>query len=450
MAGHAVRLFAAVAVFAAALAAPAAAETRAAEAPGEVTIHFFSGDGCPHCAELRPFLEQLAAASDVALAEYEVWYSEPNRELFARAAEAHGIDAGAVPTVFVGGGAWVGNSQANRDAIAAAVEACRARICPDAAGAAIRGEAIPTAPQEGRPNESNSVVDIPLLGSHDVGRDSLVWATALIAFADGFNPCSLWVLTVLIAMILRTGSRARLSLVGGTYVVTVAAVYGLFLVGLFGALTVVEYQWWIRAAVVVFALAFAAINVKDYVWFGRGVSLTIPNRFKPRIAHEAHAVAFEDRSVPIVLGATAVLAAGVSMLELPCTVGFPVVWTNLVTERGATDAEYAFLLGVYLLVFLVDELAILAVAIGAMRIGRLGEHEGRLLKLGSGMLMAVLAGVMLVDPGLLEDMTGALAALGIAVVLTVAALAVHSAVTAVRRKPDRPAPAPRRPAHRGG
>jgi hypothetical protein len=185
----------------------------------------------------------------------------------------------------------------------------------------------------------------------------------------------------------------------------------------------------------VLALALAAVNVKEYAWFGRGVSLTIPARFKPRIARSARSLALERRSLPVVLGATAAVAAGVSLLELPCTAGFPVVWTSLLAERGVGTAEYAFLLTVYLLLFLVDEIAILVAAIAAMRIGRLQERHGRVLKLAGGMLMAVLAGVMLVDPGLLEDVAGAAIVLGAAAGLTAAAMLAHAGVQRLRSAP---------------
>ena len=51
--------------------------------------------------------------------------------------------------------------------------------------------------------------------------------------------------------------------------------------------------------------------------------------------------------------------------------GFPVVWTNLLAEQDVATSEYAFLLAVYLLIFLVDEIAILVGALAVMRIGRL-------------------------------------------------------------------------------
>jgi len=447
---RAARALVVAALVAAVFALPAAPQAATTAGTPGVTIYFFSGSGCPHCAALRPFLDGLASRPGVELAEYEVWYDGQNRELFWHVAAAHGAEPEGVPTVFVAGGMWVGDSPAFREAIAAVVERCAAGGCPDVAGAVVRGRELPVVPESERPDTGGTAIDVPFLGSHDVGGDSLIWATALIAFVDGFNPCSLWVLTVLIAMILRTGSRGRLALIGGSYLLTAALVYGLFLVGLFGAFTVVEYAWWIRVGVAAFAFAFAILNVKDYVWLGRGVSLTIPDRFKPGIARGARSVALESRALPFVVGTSVALAAGVSLLELPCTVGFPVVWTNLLAEQDVPTSEYAFLLAVYLVIFLIDEIAILVAALAVMRIGRLHERQGRVLKLGGGMLMGVLGVVMLVDPGLLEDVTGAAAVLATAGALTGAAILLHAGARRLRPAPEPPPKRSRKPRPRGG
>lgn len=450
MSARALRVLAVVALAVTALAIPAPAPAAAPEASnaGGVTIYYFWGDGCPHCAALRPFLDDLATRPGIDLAAYEVWHDSGHRDLFRRVAEAHDVAPDGVPAVFVAGGAWIGDSPAYRQAIEAVVEKCAAGGCPDVAAEVMAGQAPAPLPEEERPETGGTVINVPLLGTHDVGGDSLVWATALIAFVDGFNPCSLWVLTVLLAMILRTGSRTRLALIGGSYVTTVALVYGLFLVGLFSALTVVDYAWWIRVSVALFALAFAVVNLKDYVWFGRGVSLTIPDRFKPGIVRGTRSLALEDRSLPVVIATTVAMAAGVSLLELPCTVGFPVVWTNLLADRDVATSEYAFLLAVYLVVFLLDEIAVLAAAVAAMRIGRLEQRQGRVLKLGGGMLMLVLAVVMLVHPALLEDVVGAGLTFGVAAALTAGVLLARASAGRLRAAPEEPAPVHRKPVHR--
>jgi hypothetical protein len=140
---------------------------------------------------------------------------------------------------------------------------------------------------------------------------------------------------------------------------------------------------------------------------------------------ESRSLALEERRLPVVLGSTAALAAGVALLELPCTVGFPVVWSNLLADRGVGTAGFAFLLTIYLLVFLVDEIAVVVGAVVALRIGRLQERHGKALKLGAGVVMGLLAVVMLVDPSLLERVVGTGAVFGAAAGAMVAVMAVH-------------------------
>jgi glutaredoxin len=149
MAARVLRVLAVAALVAAAFAIPGS--PRAAATPTSetgVTIYYFWGDGCPHCAELRPFLDELARLPGVDLAAYEVWHDDASRGLFERVAKAHDIGADGVPAVFVAGGAWVGDSDAYRKAIAATVEKCAAGGCPDVAGAVIAGRAPQPVPEE--------------------------------------------------------------------------------------------------------------------------------------------------------------------------------------------------------------------------------------------------------------------------------------------------------------
>jgi thiol-disulfide isomerase/thioredoxin len=46
-------------------------------------IYYFWGDGCPHCAEQKPFLEELERRySQLEVHAFEVWYEPQNRPLF--------------------------------------------------------------------------------------------------------------------------------------------------------------------------------------------------------------------------------------------------------------------------------------------------------------------------------------------------------------------------------
>ena len=84
-------------------------------------IYMFWGDGCPHCAAAKPFLQGLDQGSDqVELRMYEVWYVEENQALFTKMAGAYGFEPHGVPTIFIGKQHWEGYSDQIQKEIQAA------------------------------------------------------------------------------------------------------------------------------------------------------------------------------------------------------------------------------------------------------------------------------------------------------------------------------------------
>jgi hypothetical protein len=410
------------------LATPAAAHADAgAGAVRPVTVEYFYGEECPYCQELGPRLTELAAREPaVQLESYEVWHDAANRERFAATAAAHGVEPSGVPTTFALGRVWVGHSEQQWSELEATLLAAAADAAPTPAG-----------PQ------ATEAVTLPLVGTVELGG-SLLGTTAVIAFVDGFNPCSLWVLSVLLAMTLHARSRRRLVIVGATFLAVTAAVYGLFIGGLFSVLSYVAYVGWIQTAVALVALTFAAVAIKDYFWFRRGPSLTIPERFKPRIYAHSRGLARAELSTPALVGGTAALGVGVALVELPCTAGFPVIWTNALAVHGVETPAFLGLLGLYLGVYLLDELALFAVVVATLRIGRFQEHHGRVLKLLGGTVMLALAAALFLRPELLAGVSGTLAVFAAALLLA----ALLALLERLLRRPVRSRAGPTEPVPR--
>ena len=164
---------------------------------------------------------------------------------------------------------------------------------------------------------------MPLLGAIDLATQSLVMSTALIAFVDGFNPCSVWVLTILLALTLNTGSRRKVFLVGIVFLTVTSLVYAAFITGLFTMFTVLSFVGWIQIVVALVALFFAVVNIKDYFWYKEGISFTIADEQKPGIYRGMRRVLNAGESTWGMVGATVVLAAGVSLVEFSCMPVFP-------------------------------------------------------------------------------------------------------------------------------
>lgn len=381
------------------------------EPSAQATLQIFHGEGCPHCAAELAFLAQLQERyPELVIERYEVWNNARNREVLLRTSERLGFEPVGVPVTVIDGQVWIGFDEATASQIEATVVAALAR-----SDSAVEPPA--TAEPEGTPRTR---VDVPFLGTVDLESTSLLAATVAIGFVDGVNPCSLWVLSVLLAIVLHSGSRGRVMTVGLLFMAVTAGMYGLYMFGLYRALDYVGSLVWIRLTVAVVALLFGLLQVKDGLAIGVGPSLSISPERRPELYRRMRRLAAADRSIPAVMAGTVVLAVGVSLLETPCTAGLPLLWTNLMAAQDVTTAMVAVLFAAYMLVFLLDELVVFAVAVVALRSTRIQERHGQALKLLAGSVMITLAGTMLVAPRALETLPGTLLVFGIAAVLTFA------------------------------
>ncbi|TVS05105.1 MAG: thioredoxin [Cyanobium sp. PLM2.Bin73] len=368
-------------------------------------MHVFWSLSCPVCLRQKPWLEELEARfPGLDVEQMELSQTPRFQARFEAMAAERGVSASYVPTLMLGPRAWVGDTPAQRADIETAIAAALAS-------------------QDPAPERADGL-RLPLLGRVDAAAAPLLGLTVLIAFVDGFNPCSLWVLTLLLGLVVGSGSRRRVAVVGISFLLTTALIYGAFIAGLFSVLAFAFALPWVRWAVALFALGFGLVNIKDYVWYGQGISFSIPEGRKPGIYQRLRGLRQQELNTPLLIAATVAMAAGIALVELPCTAGFPVVWSAILAERQVGGAAFAGLLAVYVLIYLGIELVIFAVAITTLSLGRMGERQGRALKLLGGVVMVALAGALALRPELMDDLGGTLwlfgSALGLAALVLVA------------------------------
>ncbi len=391
---------------------PTQADSVSAQNP-EVTIYYFWGDGCPVCNIATPQMQAIADEDPrINLEIYEVWYNQEAQRIFVEMAADLGFQPRYVPTIIIGDRYWEGYTENIRGEIVSHIDKL------------LTPTEIPT---EETPAEGD-IITLPLIGTINLSDQSLLVSTLIISFVDGFNPCSLWVLSVLLSITLQTRSRKKVLIVGGAFLITTAAIYGLFIAGVFSVLRIISFIGWIQVVVALIALAFALVNIKDYFWFQEGVSFTISDKKKPGIYQRMRGILRESDSVWQLIGATVVFAAGIALVELSCTAGFPVIWSNILASQEVTTATFVLLLLVYMLVYLLDEAGIFLVAVFTLRSTKLEEKHGRVLKLIGGVLMLTLALVMLIDPNVMNDISGTLIIFGLAIGATALILLVHRVI----------------------
>ena len=414
-----------------------------AQTSDEVNVYFFWGDGCPHCALAKPFLEELAQSNpNIKLHSYEIYYNDANQQLFLQLATGLGFEPRAVPTIIIGEQRWEGYSDQIAQQISQTVEDYLANGYQDRATEILNGGNRTFAPTQTSPlppdpaatstpasgGSNVEEITLPIFGKVDLSQKSLFLSTLLIAFVDGVNPCSIWVLTMLLAITMHTGSRKKMLLIGLIFLTVTAAVYALFIAGLFTVLKVVSFIGWIQVVVALVALFFALVNIKDYFWYKQGLSFTIDDKHKPGLYQRMRKLMDAGESFWGLVGGTIVMAAGVSLVEFSCTAGFPVLWTNLVSAQQVTAGTFVLLLLTYMLVYQLDEMVIFFTAVFTLKSNKMEEKHGRILKLIGGILMLTLAVVMLVKPSLMSDLNQSLIIFGIAFAVTLLVLLLHRVI----------------------
>ena len=409
----------------AAIVLPASALASPDRAPGDVTIYFFWGDGCPHCAEEEIFLDALVKKyPQVKVLDYEVWYDKANQEILKKAADIMDFEPTGVPVTIIGDKVWIGFREQYKAEITDAVVDCIANTCESP----IEKEVLGTDTPVEAPTNSDQVITLPFFGDIDLGQQSLAISTLIIGFVDGFNPCSLWVISVLLALTLTSGSRTKVITVGLTYLVVTTLVYSLFILGVFTLFSYIGYLKWIQVIVALVAIGFGLINMKDYFWYKEGVSFTISDKHKPKLYKNMRDSVVTPRSLIGLISSTAVMAAGVSLIEFSCTAGFPVIWSNIMIANNVSGLYFALLLGLYMLIYLLDEIGVIAAASITMKAARVEEKHGRILKLISGTIMLALGIVMLIEPAIMNKLSSSLGVFVIALALAALIYLIHQRV----------------------
>ncbi len=359
------------------------------QARAEVTLEVYWSLNCPHCRVAVPQIEALAGENPWLHVEtYELTGNPAHVERFVARAKALGGTAQAVPTLIYCERMEVGwdDSPAARAAFLTRLRSC--------------AEGQPAAPPS-RP------LNLPLWGEVDPATLSLPLLTVLLATLDAFNPCAFFVLLFLLSLLAHQQQRGRMLAIGGVFVLCSGLMYFAFMAAWLNLFLIIGSLPWITAAAGALAVLVGLINVKDFVAFKQGVSLSI-SASRRRDLFQRFRQLLQANRLPTLLASTVVLAVAANLYELLCTAGLPMVFTRILTLREATPLTHYLYLALYNLIYVVPLALIVLAFVRTLGARKLSEREGRLLKLMSGLMMLGLGAILLLAPEQLDRLEVAL------------------------------------------
>ncbi|MBA4176868.1 MAG: NrdH-redoxin [Leptothrix sp. (in: Bacteria)] len=383
--------------------APAASAVMNTGAPVQQLIEVFVREGCPHCAKAKAFLDRLARQRPELQIRIRDVVEEPAAmQRLQDIAREHGGGAARVPAFFVGGQLIFGFSEeASTDKLVMLALQGRG---PAPGASAPEGQSC--AAQE----ESTCKAEVPPDGADDGGFEVTAFGrtislddvglpafTIVMGLLDGLNPCSMWVLILMISLLATLNDRKRMLAVAGTFVLVEGVAYFVFMAAWLNLFLLIGLSRASQLAIAAIAIVAGLINMKDFIAPGRGPSLSISDKSKPGIYARMRDI-LNARSLPAAIVGVIVLGLMVQVVEFLCTSGFPALFTRILTLRQLDTASYYGYLLLYNAAYMFDDVVVLIIGVTTLSHRRLQEKEGRWLKLISGVVMVGL-GLYLIAGG---------------------------------------------------
>ncbi len=365
----------------------------AASRAQQTVIEAFVREGCPHCAAAEEFLAKLQKEQPaLSIVVRDVTKEPAAMERLKELAREHKAGGARVPAILAGGQLIIGYSEdASTDKLIRSALAGQATGGHAAATCDAEDEnalACAKAPgADAEPVKAESF-EVTLFGRtlslDDVGLLAFTLAMGLL---DGFNPCSMWVLLLMISLLAPLNDRKRMLAIAGTFVLIEGIAYFMFMAAWLNLFLFIGLSRISQLIIAAIAIVAGLINLKDFFAFKwGGISLSIPERAKPGIYKRMRDILHAKNLTAAIVGA-AILAILIQFVEFLCTSGFPALFTRILTLSDLTTAQYYGYLLLYIAAYMLDDVIILTIGVVMLSRHRLQEKEGRVLKFISGLVM---------------------------------------------------------------
>lgn len=381
----------------------------------KITLHLFYGEGCPHCAKEKEFLERevIKKFPDLEIKQYEIYKNKNNSQLMYQTSLLLQTDVGGVPFTVIGDQYVVGYAEGITDRkiidilTAYQSDASEYYDLVDQAKVVLLDQVKnPQKPVEKTKkieatastlNVEVEKIKLPFLGEINPQAFSLPIITILLAAVDGFNPCAMWTLLFLISLLLGMEDKKKMWILGGSFIFASAVVYFLFLAAWLNLFLFLGIVSWVKLLVGLIALGAGGYYLYDFVVNKDGACKVTGGQEKSSFFNRLKKVISNRNLLMSVLGIM-VLAVSVNLIELVCSAGLPAIYTQILSLSGLSPVQYYSYLLLYILIFMLDDLLIFFLAMTTLRVTGIQGKYARFSHLIGGILMLIIGLLLLFKP----------------------------------------------------
>lgn len=343
----------------------------------KINLYMFKGYGCPHCAQEEKWLKEIANeyGDYLNIYEFEVWYNEENSNYLNEVRSVLGdTKSNGVPYTVIGDSYFVGYSEA--------------------IGSRIESKIKEYIKLDENTSSSTDSADIPVLGNVDMKTVSIPLVAVVLGFIDGFNPCAMWILLLLINMCIMAKDKKKMKIIGLTFVLVSGLIYFLSMLGI-GIILDLTTVIYIRTIIACLAIIFGIYNLYVYIKTRKDTGCHVVDKNKRKTIITKINKILENNSLVLMILGTSLLAVSVNLIELACSLGFPTIFLEILSLNNIHGLSKILYLLIYILFYIIDDLVVLILSIKAFEAKGISTKYNKYVNLIGGILM-LLMGVLLI------------------------------------------------------
>ncbi len=342
----------------------------------KINIYLFYSYTCPHCHDEIEYFKELEKKYEnkINIYKYEVLKNKDNAVLMKTTKNLFDVSSTGVPFTVIGKEYILGFSETTKDQIDYILDNYLK--------------------EENNIKNETQERTIPILGKIDVKKTSLTLVGIILGFIDGFNPCAMWILLLLINMTISINDRKKMITIGLTFIITSGIIYFLSMLGISVILDLTMVTL-VRDLIALVAIILGIYNLYIYIKTRKDTGCHVVDKEKRKgIIKKINDILSKKSSLLMILG-TIVLASSVNLVELACSLGFPTIYLELLSINNIHGLAKILYLIIYIFFYLIDDLIIFLIAVFTLKSKGISTRYNKLVNLIGGILM-ILMGLLLI------------------------------------------------------
>ena len=366
----------------------------------EIRLYLFHSSSCPHCKAEKEFLDSIKDDyPSLKVIEYEISGNAMNYNFYNKVLKKTGINATGVPFTLIGTDYYVGfdESTGTDKEIKKSIEKFLNGDYVDVIAKIKNDEDISDIKYN---VDSSDEKEIPILGKIDSKSVSLPILSIVMGALDGFNPCAMWVLLFLITMLFNMKDKKKMWILGLTFLTTSALVYLLIMLAWLKVAVSFATVKWIRVLIALVALCGGIVNLNGFrksIQNKTDGCEVVDDKKRKKTFKKIKDIVNEKKFILALVGVIT-LAVSVNFIELACSAGLPLIFTQVLALNNLSTLEYGIYMLLYILFFLLDDLVVFVIAMFTLNVKGISSKYGKYSHLVGGIIMVLIAVLMLFKP----------------------------------------------------